>query len=351
MSVWHLVMMKTLRLTAASNTRQDRLGSFRRLHQPRYANPAGVTLVECLVALAVIGLLAAILIPAVQTAREAARRTRCVNNLRQIGLALTSYATDHNMFPVVVTHNTFGWPVSLLPYLDHGPLYDEIFSLPVAYPASLEAAGQNRVDVFLCPSDSAAPMVSIRPGIWSQALNYFANAGTGHAERRHHGFFNQGLGGENDKPVRPADITDGLSNTAAIAEALHTSRNPCDPDRRRNIFNTPMTAGTSSWSDLYNYCRSLPDTPCAFGLTSSISGHGYNWAHGQVGWNTYNHTLTPQLPWCLHGTSVSSGIYPAQSMHDATVNVLLADGSVSGFLSSIDGVVWADLGSRSGPAD
>ncbi len=132
-----------------------------RLKQRRITKRLGFTLIELLVVIAIIAILIALLLPAVQQAREAARRSQCKNNLKQIGLALQNYHASMNRFPpgyvagaaYPATSNGWGWSAMILPYLDHGPLYRKIdFRLPVEH-ANNSAAIQTILPVYLCASD------------------------------------------------------------------------------------------------------------------------------------------------------------------------------------------------------
>ena len=90
------------------------------LHRPK---PPGFTLIELLVVVAIIGVLIALLLPAVQMARESARRATCTNNLKQIGLALTNYAEVHRTYPFGWNNHGTGWTAMILPFIDQEPLY------------------------------------------------------------------------------------------------------------------------------------------------------------------------------------------------------------------------------------
>src|SRR3954470_15932506 len=146
-----------------------------RTGRPR-TTPGGFTLIELLVVISTIAVLTALLLPAVQSAREAARRVRCTNNLRQLGLALANYESAHNCLPIadVFGHDGvclgFGfahrcqctpWFVLMLPFIDQGPLYDAFnASIGIEGPALLGYAVNStvvttRIPSFQCPSDDA----------------------------------------------------------------------------------------------------------------------------------------------------------------------------------------------------
>ena len=136
------------------------------------ARAAGFTLIELLVVIAIIAVLVAMLLPAVQQAREAARRSQCKNNLKQIGLALVNYHDTYNLFPLNVfvyqvpgggstQPRSFTWITMLLPYIDQGPLYNAInFSLPMYDPSLKTQIDSNgspiyakKIAILMCPSD------------------------------------------------------------------------------------------------------------------------------------------------------------------------------------------------------
>ncbi len=139
------------------------------------------TLIELLVVIAIIAVLVALLLPAVQQAREAARRSQCVNNLKQLGLALQNYHDMHRLFPPGYVSNFdtsgndtgpgWGWAALLMPCLDQMPLYNQInFSLPVE---SVQNAAPRLATIAseLCPSDAG-----MQPNWWAVSRNFATGA-------------------------------------------------------------------------------------------------------------------------------------------------------------------------------
>ncbi|WP_339746885.1 DUF1559 domain-containing protein [uncultured Rubinisphaera sp.] len=218
----------------------------------------GFTLIELLVVIAIIAILVALLLPAVQQAREAARRSACKNNLKQLGLALHNYHDTHQMFPInwTVNHNHnentqegFSWMAYILPFVEQSALYDTInFDVDLANAAN-SAAAQVAISTYLCPSDplnqkgrltgrANAPSSGTAYGV----NNYKAVAGSNWAWGDHTGVVcvtcrrnpnsNNGLDAGNgfiarrtgyhaaSPPTLMKDVTDGTSNTLAIGEAL-----------------------------------------------------------------------------------------------------------------------------------
>ena len=195
----------------------------------------GFTLIELLVVIAIIAILIALLLPAVQQAREAARRTQCKNNLKQLALAAHNYADTHNSFPLQASAALYGYSAQaqLLPFHEQGNLHGLInFSLPLTIglgwnpqvnPVNAVVAS-TRVPVLMCPSDSGNAMFTDGFGFAWAGGNYLVNGGSG-ANLNYCSGGNDGLfwRGSNTKF---RDITDGTSNTAFMAETLFGNRQP-----------------------------------------------------------------------------------------------------------------------------
>lgn len=214
----------------------------------RQKSSRGFTLIELLVVIAIIGILVALLLPAVQQAREAARRTQCRNNLKQIGLALHNYHDTHNTLPPgwigatagvhdVEGINGLGWAVFLLPYMDQGPLYNQFnFNLSI-----LDAMhNEERVQIlpaYRCPSDTGTPTWQIEeeanPGTVITTLataNYVGAFGTlelEDCEAGGSGLTNGQCRGDgslfHNGKVLLRDFTDGTSNTFVCGERVSTA--------------------------------------------------------------------------------------------------------------------------------
>ena len=194
---------------------------------------SGFTLIELLVVIAIIAILIALLLPAVQQAREAARRTQCKNNLKQLALAAHNYADTHNSFPLQAGASLYGYSAQaqLLPFHEQANLHRLIsFSQPLTIglawnpqvnPANAVVAG-TRIPVLMCPSDAGNPMYIDGFGFGWAGGNYLVNGGSGtnlnYCSSANDGLFWRGSN------TKFRDITDGTSNTAFMAETLFGNR-------------------------------------------------------------------------------------------------------------------------------
>ncbi len=333
---------------------------------------AGFTLIELTVVMGVICILAALLMPAVQAARESARRAGCLNNLRQLGLALASYEASNQCYPIALTTTLsrrdatgmarvtywgdYSVHVRLLPGLGEVPLYNAInFAVgtcppvtifgPPLQPHELAANAANAtaigsgVSAFLCPSDGGA--------FAGAGVNYRGNVGVGMMPST--GFIHQDSGngffGEVDG-TSAAQIADGLSHTAAFGERLRGSgAHPMDGER--DVWS--MRAGLVGNADnLIVACRisARPDYD-----RDGFAGSGNSWFWQGRDRTFYNHAQAPNgpVPDCLHGgTRPPYGMTTARSLHPGVVNALMADGSTRIVAETIAQAVWRGLGTRNG---
>ncbi|WP_165070392.1 DUF1559 domain-containing protein [Paludisphaera rhizosphaerae] len=195
----------------------------------------GFTLIELLVVISCIAVLIALLLPAVQAAREAARRVQCINNLKQLGLALHSYEGAHRVFPPGYISNFladgtdtgpgWGWAAMLLPQMEQAPLFNTInFLLAIETPSN-QTCRLPLVGPYLCPSDTVKPtwwaMVRDASGIPTQRIceiapaNYIGVYGTSDP-----GIDGDGMFFRNSR-IGVSDVTDGTAQTLAVGERSH----------------------------------------------------------------------------------------------------------------------------------
>ena len=313
--------------------------------QPKRRRTTGLTLIEVLVVIAIIGILVALVLPAVQAAREAARRVGCVNNLKQIGLALHSYVGVDQVLPLSCCGNVggFGHLGRLLPYLEQTPLYDSInFQVDVGLVPGREnsTAVYAYLAVFHCPSDSGAYRLGPAP----PSTSYAGNSGDGiRTPSTAKGAFAFTTSCDSS-PLGPKDFTDGLSNTAVMAEWLSAGM-PKDP--RRTIVRLPgdLSQPESNNAEFVASCRDLdfanlpPD--------SFYNFKGQYWIAGGMS-SLYHHAMTINGHSCLSRALYGDDAYTAGSLHPGGANVLFMDGHVSFVKQSIDLKTWRAIGSRNG---
>ena len=340
---------------------------------------AGFTLIELLVVIAIIAVLIALLLPAVQAAREAARRAQCVNNMKQIGLALHNYESVNNCFPPgAISAYTFvnngyatnkNWSIQarLLQFLEGGTLFNAAnFNVGCYNEDTLanlmnSTASLSRVATFLCPSQAPPGFNLTRcSGLTSQRApgnSYYASAGSSlEFDRARPGGPPNGPFALNGAMTGIQAITDGTSNTVAFGEWKIGTGNT-------SIFTIPSdliwqgqapgpTRGTASMSmptggALFNMWAAA----CAAGLKTKRNGNsaqvGQSWAFNLQGYTMGNVLTAPNPPYpnCVYNTAdtqLNPGMYNPSSFHPGGANMLFCDGSVRFLKSSTNpNTVWA----------
>ena len=332
----------------------------------------GFTLVELLVVIVVIGILLSLLLPAVQMAREAGRRAHCVNNLRQIGLALHVYHEGLGVFPTGMTKAPFGDPADyrgwngwsavaqILPHMGQAVLFNSSnFSWNPDQGGTTDGPGPsiNRtvsttiINSFLCPSD---------PNVGRSCNNnYHASLGptTIPNPTESAGLFARYT------CYGSRDCTDGLSCTVAFAEAL-TGKSGAGNGYRGNML--IGVANTSPSAEMYMVtenpvavAQAIRKCVDAFKQNRNIrEDRGHNWVAGRTGYTLFTTVTTPNDPqFPLNGCRIggkdqwysdSQQITPATSQHLGGVNVLIGDCAVRFVKDGMNRNVWWALGSRSG---
>jgi len=354
-------------------------------------------LIELLVVIAIIAVLIALLLPAVQSAREAARRAQCVNNLKQIGLAAHNYLSQQNVFPPLVQnrsgmlwakgiqdHWPLDWTASLLPQMEQSPLYNALNWSFGAANGSMPwntTVLKTMVASLTCPSES----IRVPTNQWGWK-SYVGNVGGPAcvsvfdgamvALRSDPGDFPgfstaDGLQNSNCSVFGIEGMMDGTSNTAMFSETL-VGTGPVGNTvtlataRRKSTYLFPSgltiqanlgVNGAQQALQFVNTCKSLPGTTPGYGGLAPANGNF--WISGHVGstlmYDAYNHWLPPNAAGCYNAADGNTGGWgnpldgvPPSSNHPGGVNIAFADGSVKFIKDTISPPTWWAIGTRSG---
>ena len=322
----------------------------------------GFTIVELIVVMVVISLLIALLLPAVHQARQAAQRIQCKNNLKQIGLALHCYESNHGCLPParMGSPGAFSSLAILLPYLDNANLYNNIdfnkaptFREPPVTPLTGNTiAAMTKVKAFICPSD-----LGFVAGITYAASNYVACNGSGGTADTRYARLGDGvmIDAKLKGPSRLRDITDGLSSTVAYSEQILGSGNPISDNSTAsnpygNTLIDPLRQMLVLPRGQYDTLMGTDPSPTncvTSSSTLSTGNRGAKWMDGDFGNTIYNHGHCPNSTRldCTN-TSRNAGLMSARSRHFGGVHILLCDGSTRFLNNIVDPVTWRSLATK-----
>ena len=283
---------------------------------------SGLTVIELLISLSIIGLVAAMAIPAIHSARQTANRIRCASNLHEIGAALHNYVDIRGELPFSQSLHR-----DLLPFIEQQPVADKMPMMSAGMPPDYEPLSGIGVPLYVCPSDGATgrPAVTNYLGCWSST--------TGHGGD---GMFPTFPG----HPVKLNEVTDGLSNTAAMSEILVSDGTK---HRRRTAWMSPppkfsLPEQLGAYIDL---CDSVPPDPSFLGWHGG-ENIGHLWDYP----GSYNHAMPPNRPMCTNAGARPEGLFPANSNHSGSVQCLMGDGRLELISETISLSVWREMASR-----
>lgn len=305
------------------------------------------TLIELLVVIAIIAILIALLLPAVQQAREAARRTQCKNNLKQLGLALHNYAETHSVFPNQAGDSLYGYSAlaQILPFIDQGNLHNQFdFSQPLQvglpWQPTVNPVASDIVNkplsVLLCPSESGDPIHVDDSGNQWAGSNYLVNGGSGR-DQDYCSRLNDGLFWRGSK-TKFRDLTDGASNTVFMGETLFGNRQPDtatlqDPQRQiKRVSGGPPCVPTADALVGLPASRFEGSRAGAWSLSTGY----HSLVHGYLSPNS-------EIPDHAHHGEILSGI---RSLHVGGAQLSLCDGSVRFVSESINQETLRNLFAR-----
>jgi len=340
--------------------------------------------VELLVVIAIIGILIALLLPAVQAAREAARRSQCTNQLKQLGLACHNYSDVNKCFPPKRSGTPYqsdtppvgncqaisGW-LRLAPYYEQQAIYSMWSTTLTVGATTWQPYGPcpwgatngsyppflTQVPTLLCPSDGA---ITNKTATQHGRTSYMLSLGDSISQSYQNGS-NRGPFGNNSSIVTFANITDGTSNTLMLSERIFA--NTANKVRQGSYYGAAFTL--TQPKSCYNNISSTDPTVYT-GTTAAWAGA--QWDHGSVMCVGFTTVLPPNGPSCADNTypgndDVSSGVFPPTSYHPGGVNCAMADASVRFIAENIDTGdtthaevtsgnsfygVWGALGSKDG---
>ncbi|MFG0333872.1 MAG: DUF1559 domain-containing protein [Maioricimonas sp. JB049] len=329
---------------------------------------AGFTLIELLVVIAIIAILIALLLPAVQQAREAARRTQCRNNLKQIGLAMHNYHDTHSTLPQL-THGTQadgsvavagpGWGrewgghsvhTMFLPYVDQAPLYNQINLNWVWHSNSNGNPNRDlhrvKIPAFQCPSDS--PPRNANDGFNNYGASTGPNLGWEADLARAVGMFHR------RSSTKFRDVLDGMSNTIAFGEiTIGDNDNGVFVLERGDFVRNQSVASLTQVKPTRDELVAYGNT-CLGGTSDHRSDRGLSWGNPMMSGTGINTIVPPnwEYPNCHEcsgcGSGDAKGVWAARSRHVGGAHHLFGDGAVRFVSENIDFDLYQGLGSIAG---
>jgi prepilin-type N-terminal cleavage/methylation domain-containing protein/prepilin-type processing-associated H-X9-DG protein len=337
---------------------------------PYVLKRVGFTLVELLVVIAIIGILVGLLLPAIQAARESGRRVTCINQMKQLGIALLNYESAKKTLPggQLFTNSSkyqpndprdwnnarwFSVQAQLLPYIEDDNIASAFDFNDSVYTQQNQDTQNVPPAVRLCPSERQRG--SEKDFGWN---NYHANAGSWAQLKGWDGVFGPWAEVEGLRALKPLKLTkiiDGTSKTCALAEVVNGPElDDLRGDALADCFEygtmpVPFGGGSFSLAKIRTIFTSGKD----WRVSKLVWGgdwrlrRGEHWVEGNMWLTWYNHLMPPNSV-CWRPDSWWKMISPASSYHPNVVNVTMVDGSVQSVSDDVDMDIWTDMGTRDG---
>ncbi len=294
----------------------------------------GFTMPEVLVVIFIVGIIIALIIPAVLMSRESARKAGCIANLKQLGIAFSSYVSNLGSFPMM-NNGRKGYSAHsmILPYIDNGAVFNSInFSLPFIDRSNITSI-TTEIKTFLCPSDSSYGL--------GARNSYPGNVGHSYQiDKRLNGIFVK----RPDQPTHLSDIRDGSSTTGLIGEWVLGSgdRNVTNP--LSSVFSTgkPLIK-PDEYDEFIQECKNVN-----YSLKNMVTDKGLNWLGSGLGGTNYDHNMKPFDNSCTNGQFVFEGAWTASSFHNNGCHLLFADGHAIFIKRTVNLQTWRGIATRAG---
>ena len=322
----------------------------------------GFTLIELLVVIAIIAILIALLLPAVQQAREAARRSQCKNNLKQIGLALHNYAASNTSFPpsyCLGTSTGGQWSIHarILPFVDQANAFVKV-DLRAGYSSPVNAATgitEKRIPIYLCPSEINDRM---RPGAQNHyPANYAYNAGTWKVFTHAAVLTDGGTAGNGafapNSNFQSRDFRDGLSTTLCFSEVKTYTPSVGNGLEGTDTLPASVSGFTAGKLGLTGHTEWVDGKIHESGFTTTFVPNAVVLVNGTAAGSATGGPIDGDFVSCREGGAACAGrpIYAAvtaRSFHNGMVHSLLMDGAVRSISNNISLAVWRALSTRMG---